>query len=60
MTPVAAASELLAELRANGVEHVERDGRTFTFLRLGEAELDRGRVDRMPIVPRSRRAVALA
>lgn len=41
--------ELLAELRANGVEHVESDGRTFTVLRLPGPE-PRAATTRTPIV----------
>ena len=41
---------MLAELRANGVEHVERDGRTYTLLRLPGPE-ERRVAHRGPLIP---------
>jgi hypothetical protein len=50
---------VVAAARANGVEYVERDGRTFTVLHLPPTSLDRSST-RVPIAPRQARAFALA
>jgi len=54
-----ARRELLAELRANGVEYVERDGRTFTVLRLPSFAVDSSSA-RSRIEPRRARGFAIA
>jgi hypothetical protein len=46
--------QLLAELRANGVEYVERDGQTFTVLRLPDQLRAAPPATRVPVRLRAR------
>jgi hypothetical protein len=52
--------EVLAALRANGVERELRDGREFVVLKLPSFERDNPHEQPVPIRPRQARAFALA